>query len=37
MEEFESNSDALNREWKSSRQVQSMESGMEEFEPISDS
>ena len=35
MKEFEPNSDAWNREWKSSRQVRSLESGMEEFEPSS--
>ena len=46
MNEFESNSDAWNREWKfeawnrecrSSNQVLCLESEMEEFEPISDS
>ena len=46
MNEFESNSDSLNREWKfgswnrecrSSNQVRCLESKMEEFEPDSDS
>ena len=36
MEEFESNYDAWNREWKSLRQVRILESGKEEFEPSSD-
>ena len=36
MEEIEPSCDALNREWKSSRQVRRLESGMEEFEPSSD-
>ena len=31
MEEFESNSDAWNREWKSSSQVRGLESEMAEF------
>ena len=35
MEEFEPSSDDWNREWKSSSQVRSLESGMEEFEPSS--
>ena len=35
MEEFEPSSDAWNREWKSSRRVRGLESGMEEFEPRS--
>ena len=35
MEEFESNFDSLNREWRSSSQVRSLESEMEEFEPSS--
>ena len=35
MEEFESNSDAWNWEWKSLRQVRSFESEMEEFAPSS--
>ena len=36
MEEFESNSEAWNRELKSSSKVRSLESEMEEFEPSSD-
>ena len=34
-EDVEPSSDAWNREWKSSRQVRSLESGMEELEPSS--
>ena len=36
MEEFESNSDAWNREWRSSSQVRRFESEMEELEQSSD-
>ena len=36
MEEFEPSSEAWNREWKRSRQVRSLESGIEKFEPSSD-
>ena len=32
MKEFESSSDACDREWKSSNLVRGLESGMEEFE-----
>ena len=36
MEDFEPNSDAMNREWRSSSKVQNLESEMEEFEPNSE-
>ena len=36
MEEFETSSDAWNREWKSSSSVRGFESEIEEFEPSSD-
>ena len=36
MEEFESSTDTWNREWKSSRQVRSLESVMKQFERCSD-
>ena len=34
MEEFDSNSEAWDREWKSLSEVLFLESGMEEFEQI---
>ena len=36
MEEFESNSEAWNREWRSSSHVRGLELEMEEFETSSD-
>ena len=36
MEEFESNSENWNREWRSSSEVRGLESEMEEFEPSSE-
>ena len=36
MEDVEPSFDACNREWKSSRQVRSLESGMDELVPSSD-
>ena len=35
MEEFGQSSDVWNRKWKSSSQVRSLESGMEDFDPSS--